>query len=110
MRMAAAGSLPDLLGGVLITHLHSDHICALNDVITTHWIRTREDKVLQIYGPIGTARFVERQIHAPDHVSHTLLVWCATPRTTGWCRRGTRAGGGHGPPAAAAGLRDGAAR
>ena len=64
MRMAAAGSLPDLLGGVLITHLHSDHICALNDVITTHWIRTREDKVLQIYGPIGTARFVERQIHA----------------------------------------------
>ena len=64
MRMAAAGSGPDLLAGVLITHLHSDHICALNDVITTHWIRTREDKVLKIYGPVGTARFVERQIHA----------------------------------------------
>lgn len=64
MRMAAAGSLPDLLAGVLITHLHSDHICALNDVVTTHWIRTREQKVLQIYGPIGTARFVERQMHA----------------------------------------------
>lgn len=64
MRMAAAASGPDLLAGVLITHLHSDHICALNDVITTHWIRTREDEVLRIYGPIGTARFVERQLHA----------------------------------------------
>ena len=64
MRMAAVGSSPDLLTGVLITHLHSDHICALNDVITTHWIRTREDKVLKIYGPVGTAGFVERQIHA----------------------------------------------
>ena len=64
MRMAAAGSGPDLLAGVLITHLHSDHICALNDVITTHWIRTREEKVLKIYGPVGTAQFVERQIHA----------------------------------------------
>ncbi len=64
MRMAAAGSLPDLLAGVLITHLHSDHICALNDVITTHWIRTREQKALKICGPVGTARFVERQMHA----------------------------------------------
>ena len=64
MRMAAAGSLPDLLSGVLITHLHSDHICALNDVITTHWVRTREHTALHIYGPVGTARFVERQMHA----------------------------------------------
>ena len=64
MRMAAAGSLPDLLAAVLITHLHSDHICALNDVITTHWIRTREQKALKICGPVGTARFVERQMHA----------------------------------------------
>jgi ribonuclease Z len=64
MRMAAAGSGPDLLAGVLITHLHSDHICALNDVITTHWIRTREQNVLHVYGPVGTARFVERQLHA----------------------------------------------
>jgi ribonuclease Z len=66
MRMAAAGSGPDLLAGVLITHLHSDHICALNDVITTHWISTREEMVLQIHGPVGTARFVERQLHALD--------------------------------------------
>lgn len=62
MRMAGAGSDPARLAGVLITHLHSDHICALNDVVTTHWVRTREETVLQIYGPIGTARMVERML------------------------------------------------
>lgn len=64
MRMAGAGSLPGLLAGVLVTHLHSDHICALNDVITTHWVMTQGNAVLRIYGPGGTAQFVERQIHA----------------------------------------------
>ena len=53
MRMAAAGSDPSLLAGVLITHLHSDHICALNDVITTHWVRTRELVPLNVFGPAG---------------------------------------------------------
>jgi len=68
MRMAGAGSLPGLLAGVLITHLHSDHVCALNDVITTHWVMTQGNATLQIYGPVGTATFVERQLHAfePD--------------------------------------------
>ena len=23
---------------VFLTHLHSDHICDLNDVVTTHWV------------------------------------------------------------------------
>ncbi len=49
MRMAAAASDPSLLAAVLITHLHSDHICALNDVITTHWVRTREVAPLKIF-------------------------------------------------------------
>ena len=64
MRMTAAGSLPAFLAGVLITHLHSDHVCALNDVITTHWVMTAGNAVLRIWGPPGTARFTERQIAA----------------------------------------------
>ena len=60
MRLAGAGSDPAVLSGVLITHLHSDHICALNDIITTHWIRTREEKQLKIFGPVGTTRMIER--------------------------------------------------
>lgn len=68
MRMTAAGSMPPFLAAVLITHLHSDHVCALNDVITTHWVMTQGDATLRVYGPPGTAQFVERQIHAlePD--------------------------------------------
>lgn len=68
MRLAGAGSAPPLLAAVLITHLHSDHVCALNDVITTHWVLTQGNATLNIYGPPGTAQFVERQMHAlePD--------------------------------------------
>ncbi len=68
MRMAGAGSLPGFLAEVLITHLHSDHVCALNDVITTHWVMTQGNATLRISGPPGIAQFVERQLHAlePD--------------------------------------------
>ncbi|MCP4087248.1 MAG: MBL fold metallo-hydrolase [Actinomycetia bacterium] len=68
MRMAGAGSLPMFLGAVLVTHLHSDHVCDLNDVVTTHWVMSQGNATLPIYGPVGTAQFVERQLHAlePD--------------------------------------------
>ena len=64
MRMAGGGSLPVFLSAVLITHLHSDHVCALNDVITTHWVLGQGNATLQVYGPPGTAQFVERQLGA----------------------------------------------
>ncbi len=64
MRMTGGGSLPPFLAAVLVTHLHSDHICALNDVITTHWVMTQGNATLDIYGPVGTAQFVERQLAA----------------------------------------------
>ena len=64
MRMTGGGSLPAFLAAVLVTHLHSDHVCALNDVITPHWVMTQGNATLQIYGPVGTAQFVERQIAA----------------------------------------------
>ena len=68
MRLAGAMTGPPALAAVLITHLHSDHVCALNDVITTHWVMSQESATLKIYGPVGTTQFVERQMHAlePD--------------------------------------------
>ena len=69
MRMTAAGSMPSRLAGVLITHLHSDHVCALNDIMTMHWVLSQGNGgALKVYGPPGTAQFVERQLHAlePD--------------------------------------------
>lgn len=68
MRMSGARSLPVFLSGVLITHLHSDHVCALNDVITTHWVMSQGNATLNIYGPEGIAQFVDHQMAAlaPD--------------------------------------------
>ena len=81
MRMAGAGSLPPLLSGVLITHLHSDHLTDLNDVITTHWVMTQGPTPLRIWGPPGIAHFVEHTLAAlgPDIgyriAHHEDLTW-----------------------------------
>ncbi|HZT64662.1 MAG TPA: MBL fold metallo-hydrolase [Acidimicrobiales bacterium] len=48
-----------MLDAVLLTHLHSDHICDLNDVITTHWVMTTRPTALAVYGPPGTRRVVD---------------------------------------------------
>jgi ribonuclease Z len=68
MRLAGALTGAPALDAVLITHLHSDHVCALNDIITTHWVMSQESATLKIFGPVGTEEFVRRQMHAlePD--------------------------------------------
>lgn len=59
MRLAALGLGAPNLAAVLITHLHSDHITDLNDVITTRWVMTLEPSPLTIVGPIGTKAVVD---------------------------------------------------
>jgi ribonuclease Z len=58
MRLAGAGVVPIALSAVFLTHLHSDHISDLNDVVTTHWIMTREPTPLRVIGPVGTRQVV----------------------------------------------------
>lgn len=68
-RLAAAGSGANALSALLLTHLHSDHIADLGDVIITRWVTTfTEQTPLQIIGPPGTARVVEATLEAfgPD--------------------------------------------
>ena len=59
LRLAAAGVLPPMLTAVLITHLHSDHLTDLNDVITTHWVMSPAPTPLRIYGPPRIAEVVD---------------------------------------------------
>ena len=59
MRMVAAGCPPAFLSAVLLTHLHSDHICDLNDIITTRWISLPAAVPLDVYGPKGTKKMVD---------------------------------------------------
>jgi ribonuclease Z len=59
MRLVGAGCPPAFVSAVFLTHLHSDHICDLNDVITTRWISTPAATPLPIYGPVGTKKMVD---------------------------------------------------
>ncbi len=59
MRLTGAGVLPPMLDAVLLTHLHSDHISDLNDVITTHWVMSAAPTPLTVYGPPGTRAVVD---------------------------------------------------
>ncbi len=51
MRLAAAGTMPVGLSAVLLTHLHSDHITDLKDVVTTQWIMTFAPTPLRVVRP-----------------------------------------------------------
>jgi ribonuclease Z len=58
MRLAGAGLFPSAVTGVLLTHLHSDHLCGLNDVVTSHWVTSPAPTPLPVHGPVGTAEVV----------------------------------------------------
>lgn len=68
-RLAAVGSGANQLSALLLTHLHSDHIADLGDVIITRWVSTfaPDAPPLQIIGPPGTADVVEATLRAFGH-------------------------------------------
>lgn len=68
-RLAAAGSAANGLTALLLTHLHSDHIADLGDVIITRWISTftPDPAPFQIIGPPGTAEVVDATLAAFGH-------------------------------------------
>lgn len=65
-RLTAAGAPANGLSALLLTHLHSDHIADLGDVIITRWVSTftPDQPPLQIIGPPGTAEVVEHTLKA----------------------------------------------
>ena len=88
LRMMAAAAPANALAAVLLTHLHSDHITDLNDVITTRWVTSFAPNPLPIYGPPGTAEVVAGIIASlePD-ISYRLahhddLTWRPDPVVT----------------------------
>ena len=56
------GAFPPMLDALLLTHLHSDHITDLNDVITTRWVMSPVESPLPVVGPPGTAGLVDRTL------------------------------------------------
>lgn len=68
-RAAAVGVGASGLSALLLTHLHSDHIAELGDVIITNWVTNfaPDPPPLQIIGPPGTAEVVEATLKAFGH-------------------------------------------
>ena len=69
-RATAVGVGANTLSALLLTHLHSDHIADLGDVLITRWVSTfvPDPPPLPIIGPPGTARVVDAMLDAfgPD--------------------------------------------
>ena len=68
MRAAAVGVGAANLTALMLTHLHSDHITDLSDVITTRWVTTFTRTPLIVLGPPGTTAVVDATLAAlaPD--------------------------------------------
>jgi ribonuclease Z len=68
-RAAAVGVGAAGLSALLLTHLHSDHIGDLGDLIITRWITTfvPDPAPFPIIGPPGTAETVEAMLKAFGH-------------------------------------------
>ncbi len=69
-RATAVGVGANALTALLLTHLHSDHIADLGDLLITRWITTftPDPPALPIIGPPGTAEVVDAMLKAfgPD--------------------------------------------
>jgi ribonuclease Z len=65
-RLTAAGAGASGLTALLLTHLHSDHIADLGDVIITRWVTTftPDPPPFLIIGPPGTAEVVDATLKA----------------------------------------------
>jgi ribonuclease Z len=59
LRLAGAGGAPGGLTATLLTHLHSDHVCDFNDVVTTRWVTSFQPSPLTVIGPVGTQAFAD---------------------------------------------------
>jgi ribonuclease Z len=68
-RAAAVGVGASGLSALLLTHLHSDHIAELGDVLITSWVTNfaPDPAPLPIIGPPGTAETVEATLKAFGH-------------------------------------------
>ena len=64
-RLVSAGTSGGALDAVFLTHLHSDHIVDLFQLVISSWHQGR-DRPQRVFGPLGTQRFVDG----------LLALWC----------------------------------
>ena len=65
-KLGRMGFPMDRLDAAFLTHLHSDHLDGLGELMLQAWIAGGRDTRLPIYGPTGTDRVVEGFVQAYD--------------------------------------------
>ncbi|QUR68241.1 Rv2407 family type 3 sulfatase [Mycobacterium spongiae] len=95
-RAAAVGVGAGGLSALLLTHLHSDHIAELGDVLITRWVTNfaPDPEPLPIIGPPGTAEVVEATLKAFGHdigyrIAHHDDLTAPPPQDVRECTEGT---------------------
>jgi ribonuclease Z len=73
-RLVAAGSSGAALDAVLLTHLHSDHVVDLYQLIVSSWHQGR-DRPQRLFGPAGTRAFVEATMEAWRREREQRIAW-----------------------------------
>jgi ribonuclease Z len=63
-RLVEAGLRPGEIGKVFLTHLHSDHIVSLPDLLLTAWVTGGRKSPLQVWGPSGTRSMMDKLLEA----------------------------------------------
>lgn len=66
-RLLEAGHQRPRPSHILLTHLHSDHVAGIIDLLWTGWIMQWWAEPPAVYGPPGTAEFLRRLEHAFEY-------------------------------------------
>ena len=77
------------IGGVLLTHFHSDHIGELGEFNLQTWVAGRPGP-LRVFGPPGVERVVagfRRRTRSTRATASRTTAPSSCPRTSGACRR-----------------------
>jgi ribonuclease Z len=81
-RMAGAGLSGAGLEALLLTHLHSDHVVDLYQLVISSWHQGR-DRPQRIFGPAGTRQFAEATMEVWRKERELRIGWECRPSTTG---------------------------
>jgi ribonuclease Z len=81
-RMAAAGVSGARLDALLLTHLHSDHLVDLYQLVISSWHQGR-DRPQRIFGPAGTRDFALAVMEAWRKERELRIAWERRPSTEG---------------------------
>ncbi|NNE56487.1 MAG: MBL fold metallo-hydrolase [Hellea sp.] len=57
--LAPMGFTVDKVEGIFLTHLHSDHIDGLGQMLLGTWINSGRTEPTKVYGPVGTSQVVD---------------------------------------------------